>query len=87
MPPTTTEPTNGEFAAKAGVHPTMASRLRNGERSPSITTLRRIAEAYELSAFQILTWLKAIDEGGSAASGQWLRENILAPTEGIPKAG
>lgn len=87
---TTTAPTpvtNFDFAERVGVHHTMASRLRNGSRSPSTHTLIRVVEAYNLDCDQVMEWLDAIRKG-TEASGAWLRENVFAPdTASLPAAG
>ena len=68
--------TNLQFAQATGLHHTMASRLRNGERSPSISTVIATQRAFRLTCEQLVGWLAAI-ELGSAASGAWLRENVF----------
>lgn len=68
--------TNAEFADAAGVHFTMASRLRNGERRPGVETLCAIIRAYHLTCDQVVDWLAAI-EAGPKESGAWLQANIF----------
>jgi transcriptional regulator with XRE-family HTH domain len=46
--------TNQEFADAIDVHFTMASRLRNGQRRPSVIKMRRIADAYQLPMDELL---------------------------------
>ncbi len=46
--------TNEEFAAKVGIHFSMASRLRTGKRLPSAKVLRRISKTFKLSAAELL---------------------------------
>jgi hypothetical protein len=69
--------TNTDFASAIGVHFTMASRLRNGERKPGLTTVIRTMHAYQLTCSEIVAWLKAIDTSASA-SGAWLRANVFS---------
>jgi hypothetical protein len=81
MAPSTIDPnhvTNFEFADRVGLHHTMASRLRNGERLPSIATFIRTMRAFELDCDQTLEWLDAVGQG-AVASGEWMRRNIFAP--------
>jgi transcriptional regulator with XRE-family HTH domain len=74
----TTATTNFDFAAKVGCHHTMASRLRNGERSPSIQMFILVARAFNLDCQARSDWLDAIAQG-SVESGRWLRENVFVP--------
>jgi len=76
-PPMTTV-TNFTFAERVGIHYTMASRLRNGERKPGLSTVIATWRAFDLSCQQVLSWLAAIDEGAEQ-SGRWLRDNIFEP--------
>jgi transcriptional regulator with XRE-family HTH domain len=46
--------TNDDFARQLGIHFTMASKLRNGSRKPSIDTLLRIREAYDIDGNALL---------------------------------
>lgn len=68
--------TNTDFADAVGIHFTMASRLRNGERKPGLSTVISTIRAYHLDCDQIVGWLNAIDRGASY-SGVWLRDNIF----------
>lgn len=68
--------TNFEFANKTGMHFTMASRLRNGERQPSLTTFIRVVREFALSPAQTFEWLQAIEKSADA-SGAWLRDNLF----------
>jgi len=69
--------TNSDFADSVGLHFTMASRLRNGERKPGLSTVIATIRAYDLSCDEILDWLSAI-ERSAHASGQWLQKNIFS---------
>lgn len=85
-PPMTTV-TNFTFADQVGIHYTMASRLRNGERKPGLSTVIATLKAFDLTCDQVLGWLAAIDEGAEQ-SGRWLRDNIFEPKAApIPAAG
>lgn len=68
--------TNFQFADKVDVHYTMASRLRNGERVPSLNTFTKVVDVFGLTDAQIREWLNAIAKG-EEASGKWLRDNIF----------
>lgn len=70
--------TNSEFAKRTGVHFTMASRLRNGDRVPSLHTFTRVIKEFNLSDEQIREWLAAI-ESSPEESGKWLTANIFGP--------
>jgi transcriptional regulator with XRE-family HTH domain len=72
----TTALTNPQFAKRVGIHFTMASRLRNGERLPSLPTFIRVMQEFELPAEKVKEWLDAISQG-EEASGKWLRDNIF----------
>lgn len=81
-----TEPsmTNAEFARRVGCHYTMASRLRNGERTPSAEMLAKIVNAFktQLSTDDIDAMFDALtdheDESAKAqAFGAWLRDHIF----------
>lgn len=67
--------TNGAFAAKVGVHFTMASRYRNGLRVPSTTTALHIVEAYGLDHQEML---EAIGRG-AAEFGHYIRVHVFGP--------
>lgn len=64
--------TNEEFAEKVGIHFTMASRLKNGQRLPSVRTLLRIAEAFDVP----LDDLARAYEYGADEFGALLRDRI-----------
>lgn len=68
--------TNPQFAQRVDIHFTMASRLRNGERLPSLTTFIKVMQEFNLSAEQTKEWLDAIAKG-EEASGKWLQANIF----------
>lgn len=65
--------TNTEFARRVGVHFTMASRMRNGQRLPSVRTLSRISSAYGVPVEQLI---KAHSEGPDAFAAL-LREKVF----------
>lgn len=73
--------TNTEFAqrvtdAGADCSPSMASRLRNGDRKPSIKMAHCIAEAFDLHGQRREDFFVAIYRGADA-SGQYLRDEIF----------
>jgi transcriptional regulator with XRE-family HTH domain len=71
---TTREPvTNGEFARAVGVHFTMASRYRNGQRIPSTRVLQKISEEYGLPIDQLVTAATA----GGVQFGHYMRFNLF----------
>lgn len=55
---------NPDFAQAIGMHPTMVSRLRNGHRSPSLSTFRAIVNALGLTSREAVEGLDACEEGG-----------------------
>ena len=64
--------TNEQFGAKIGVDFSLASRLRNGKRLPTLPQLWRISKAFKLPA-------KALVEAstkGPEAFGKYLRTHI-----------
>lgn len=74
--------TNSQFAESVGIHFTMASRLRNGFRSPGLATVIATMRAYNLTCKQTADWLEAIALGPTA-SGAWLRANIFTASEPV----
>jgi transcriptional regulator with XRE-family HTH domain len=71
---TTREPvTNGEFARAIGVHFTMASRYRNGQRIPSTTVLKKIADEYGLPIDELVDAATA----GGDQFGHYMRYNLF----------
>lgn len=73
-----TKVTNEDFAEAVGIHFTMASRLRNGERMPSVKTLSKIIEVYSLDPQE------ALDHYGKGSKhfSAFLRAKIFdIPTE------
>lgn len=61
--------TNERFAELVGCHFTMASRLRNGNRLPSLSLMQSIHEAFNLPYDDLMSAYKL----GAAAFGQYLR--------------
>lgn len=76
MTDTTPDTTNTAFADAVGIHFTMASRLRNGERTPGLSTVIRTVKAYGLTGEQVLEWFDEL-ERGPRESGAWLRRNVF----------
>lgn len=71
---TTSAPvTNDDFAAAVGVHFTTASKLRNGQRKPSLSLLHRIHEAYGISLELLVTTANE----GAEAFGALLRKRVF----------
>lgn len=79
VPKMTATITNADFAEAAGIHFSMASRLRNGERKPGLSTVINTAKAYTLTGDEVLDWLLAIDREASA-SGEWLCNHVFGRT-------
>lgn len=67
---------NTDFANRVGVHYTFASRLRNGQRVPSMATVTAIREAFELTGKQTTDMMDAIAQGPSAF-GEWVNTNLF----------
>jgi len=67
---------NVEYARRVGVHHTMASRLRSGQRRPATDIITATARAFDLTADEVSEWLEAID-GGPEMSGAWMRANVF----------
>jgi transcriptional regulator with XRE-family HTH domain len=65
--------TNEEFAERVGVHFTMASRMRNGNRLPSVKTMISISNAFDLKMDDLSDAYAA----GPDQFGEFLRENIF----------
>lgn len=68
--------TNQEFADSVGIHFTMASRLRSGDRRPGLSTVIATIRAFSLDCDEIVGWLSAIEQGPKE-SGAWLRARIF----------
>jgi transcriptional regulator with XRE-family HTH domain len=65
--------TNIEFANAVGCDETMASRLRNGQRCPSVALLDRIHRVYGLSLEELI----AAHKQGPNAVGRLLRRKVF----------
>jgi len=46
--------TQEQVAQRSGVHATEVSRIESGKRDPQVSTLRRLADAVEIKAGQLL---------------------------------
>lgn len=68
---------NADFGTRVGCDPTMASRLRNGQRMPSAHLLGRIIDAYDDGSGQFRDALLSATLVGPAAVGQVLRQFIF----------
>jgi len=66
---------NTDFGNRVGIHYTFASRLRNGQRIPSLDTLNRIIEAFELNESEAA----AITHSARSAPefGTWISEHLF----------
>jgi transcriptional regulator with XRE-family HTH domain len=62
-----------DFASRVDCHLSTASRLRSGERLPSLTLLARIGREFELP----LPELVAQYERGRPAFAEYLRTNVF----------
>jgi transcriptional regulator with XRE-family HTH domain len=65
--------TNEDFAKRVGCHFTMASRLRNGDRLPSVKTLIKISTEFNVP---VETLTRAHAKGAPAFS-KLLRDRIF----------
>lgn len=66
--------TNSSFAAQVGCHHTMASRLRNGKRLPSLSMFATICETFDLDTDDALSAYKQ----GPDAFGAFLRATVFS---------
>ena len=74
--------TNTEFARRVGCHHTMASRLRNGHRVPSVHMLARILTTFDFDQQSLNRLWVALSENTSeearaAKFGEWLRDAVF----------
>lgn len=65
--------TNEEFASRVGIHFTMASKLRNGSRKPSVETLIAMRDAFGLDGNDILDAYSK----GAESLGEYVRQAIF----------
>jgi len=68
---------NNEFANRVGCHFTMASRLRNGLRTPSAPMLAKIVRAFPQVERHMDPMWDALENDDSTAFGQWLTEQVF----------
>lgn len=66
---------NRELGHRIGVSPSMASRLRNGHRTPSMPVLRRLVKAFDLSLDDAV---RASSEG-AVAFGRFVTQAVGPP--------
>jgi transcriptional regulator with XRE-family HTH domain len=66
---------NPDFAKRVGIHFTMASRLRNGERMPSTAVLSRIVSAFELTGEDLEAFMRAARDRRTL--GMWIDANLF----------
>lgn len=67
---------NPDFARRVGIHFTTASRLRNGDRMPSVACLSRIITAFDLAGSVLEEFMQAA-EGGAETLGAWINEHLF----------
>lgn len=68
---------NTDFARRVGVHYTMASRIRNGKRMPSSTTLSHIQTAFNIQGDLLKSMMAALD-AGQTTFGAWVQEHLFS---------
>lgn len=68
--------TNEEFAARVGIHYSTASRLRSGERHPSLELFAEIARIYRFTNQEIADALEAYRRG---RYHDFLNEKVFGP--------
>jgi len=73
--------TNPEFAGAVGISESMASRLLNGHRLPSVAVMNSIARAYGIPIADLAT----AHAKGSTAFGKLLRDRVERPGHAAPK--
>lgn len=64
---------NREIAERTGLHRTAISRLRNGERVPTWTTIHTIRKEFDLSGEEFFIWCDLMASTGALGSGQFLQ--------------
>lgn len=74
--------TNGEVGRRIGCHFTMASRLRNGKRVPSVAMLAKIILAFDpgedaLSELWSMLSMATSEEERASFFGTWMRKYIF----------
>lgn len=57
---------NSQLAHAAGIHLTMASRIRSGKRRPSLTIATRVLDALELTDGEFREGIEAMCANGEA---------------------
>ena len=62
-----------EFASRADCHLSTASRVRSGERLPSLSLLARIGREFELPLNELIMYY----ERGRPAFAEYLRTNVF----------
>ena len=67
---------NADFVRRVGVQYTYASRLRNGERLPSMHTLQSIRSAFKLDDSQYISMLDAVARGPEYF-GAWANRHLF----------
>jgi transcriptional regulator with XRE-family HTH domain len=67
---------NADFGRRVGVHYTFASRLRNGQRIPSVETISAIRAAFNLDAATTVAMMDAAAQG-APTFGEWLNSTLF----------
>ena len=67
---------NADFGRRVGVHYTFASRLRNGQRIPSVETISAIRAAFNLDSATTVAMMDAAAQG-STVYGEWLNSTLF----------
>lgn len=70
--------TNEKFGELVGCHFTTSSRLRNGERLPSLNMMTKIQKAFDLPYDDLMSAY----EGGAAVFGRYLSVKVFG--EAVP---
>lgn len=70
---------NADFGRRVGVHYTYASRLRNGQRLPSSSTLIAIRHAFVLDDHMASEMMNAT--ASAAQFGAWITDHLFEGTD------
>lgn len=66
---------NADFGRRVGIHYTHASRLRNGQRLPSVSVLSSVQDAFQLNDKETSEMLEAARD--PEAFGRWIDEHLF----------
>lgn len=67
---------NPDFARRVGIHFTMASRIRNGNRMPSSAVLGRIIQEFGIDGGTLEDFMEAVNQG-ALSLGAWIDEHLF----------